>query len=104
MEGSRTSAWVPFCDLASRVVLEHAALDLVACRGGEYGDPGPNLSVLTSLIAEGEAWLPELVADARDYGYTWSQIADRLATTVSAARNRYAGYAIWRHQQALDPD
>lgn len=104
MEGSRTSDWIPFCDLASRVVLEHALLDLVACRGGEYGDPGPSLSVLTSLIAEGEGWLPELVADARDYGYTWNQIADRLATSVSAARNRYAGYATWRRQHPLGPD
>src|SRR5260370_6147655 len=91
-------AWIPFTDTASRIILENTILDLVAHRGGEYGDAGARLSVLVSLLAEGEAWLPELVADARAQCYAWSAVADRLATTVSVARHRYAAYAIWRRR------
>lgn len=48
-------------------------------------EPGDAISVLVSLLAEGECWLPELVADARDQRYSWDAIATRLATTISAA-------------------
>lgn len=85
----------PRGDLYSQTILEQTVLDLVMYRGGEYGDPGASISALFSLIAEAESWLYELVADARDYGYTWSQIADRLASTVRTTRHRYAAYTIW---------
>ena len=79
--------------------MEAAVLDLVAHRGGRPDEPGDAISVLVSLLAEGECWLPELVADARDQRYySWDAIATRLATTISAARHRYAAYAIWRSQ------
>jgi hypothetical protein len=86
----------PYGDLDSQIILEQAVLDLVIYRGGHYVDPAASISALVSLIAEAESWLYELVADARDYGYTWSQIADRLANTVPAVRHRYAAYTIWR--------
>ena len=89
---------IPFTDAASRTVLEAAVLDLVAHRGGRQDEPGDAISVLVSLLAEGECWLPELVADARAQCYSWDAIATRLATTISAARHRYAAYAIWRRQ------
>ena len=97
---------IPFCDACSRAIVEQAVLDLVGYRGGSHGDPGSSISILVSLIAEAEGWLPELVADARDHGYSWSQIAERLAITVSAARHRYAAYSVWRrhHPSALTDD
>ena len=94
----------PYGDLHSQTILEQAVLDLVMYRGGEYGAPGASISALLSLIAEAESWLYELVADARDYGYTWSQIADRLASTVPAARHRYAAYTIWRRDHPLSDE
>jgi hypothetical protein len=57
----------------------------------------------SSLLAEGEHWLPELVVDARDHRYSWDAIATRLATTISAARHRYAAYTIWRRQHPATP-
>jgi hypothetical protein len=60
-----------------------------------WPDPAARLSTLFSLIAEGESWMHELVADARDEGYSWDAIAARLADTVPAARHRYATHAIW---------
>lgn len=95
--------WIPFTDDASRTIMEAAVLDLVAHRGGRPDEPGDAISVLVSLLAEGESWLPELVADARDQRYSWDAIATRLATTSSAARHRYAAYAIWRRQHSTTP-
>ncbi|MDQ1394206.1 MAG: hypothetical protein QOF30_3183, partial [Acidimicrobiaceae bacterium] len=46
----------------------------------------------------------DAVADARDQGYTWDEIADRLATSVSTARRRYAAYSHWRNTQPVEPD
>jgi len=95
---------IPFGDLASRTILEVAVLDLTLYRGGQYGDPGATISVLVSLDAEAQAWLIEAVADARDFGYSWDRIAERLGSTVSAARHRYAAYAAGRRNHPLSAD
>ncbi len=95
--------WIPFTDAPSRTILEAAVHDLVAHRGGRHDEPGHAISVLVSLLAEGECWLPELVADARDHCYSWDAIATRLASTISAARHRYAAYAIWRRRHPVTP-
>jgi hypothetical protein len=95
--------WIPFTDAASRTILEAAVLDLVTHRGGCDDDASVAISVLVSLLAEGECWLPELVADARDQSYSWDLIAERLGTTISTARHRYAAYAIWRGQHQATP-
>ena len=68
------------------------------------GDAGATVSVLVSLAAEADTQLWEAVADAHDQGYTWAEIADRLATSVSSARRRYTAYTNWRNTQPLKPD
>src|SRR5215831_12625271 len=85
-----------------------AVLDLVARRGGRRDEAGDAISVLVSLLAEGECWLPELVADARDQRYSWDAIATRLVTTISAARHRAAssgnrrdGVVEWRRRRKV---
>jgi hypothetical protein len=70
-----------------------------------FGDAGAAVSVFVSLAAEAAGRLDDAVADARDQGYTWDQIADRLATSNSTARRRYAVYASWRRRNMpLDND
>ena len=101
--GPDVHGWIPFTDAASRTILQAAVLDLVTHRGGCDDDAGVAISVLVSLLAEAECWLPELVADARDQSYSWDLIAERLGTTISTARHRYAAYAIWRGQHQATP-
>jgi transposase-like protein len=62
------------------------------------GDPGPTISVLVSLVYEAESRLDDAVADARDHGYSWDQIADRLGTSVTTARRRYVWWTHHRHE------
>ena len=48
--------------------------------------------------------LPDAVAEAREHGFYWSEIASELGTTTSAARHRYiAAVRAWR-PPPLDPD
>jgi hypothetical protein len=89
---------IPFTDAACDAILDHALSCLVLTRGGNVHDPGATISTLVSLVAEADARLIETVADAREYGYTWDLIAQRLGSTISAARHRYADYARWRRQ------
>lgn len=84
---------IPFGDAANRAILDHAVACLVMVRGGDHRDPGAFISTLVTLMADAEARLPDLVADARDRGYTWNRIAERLGTTIPAARRHYADYA-----------
>jgi len=92
---------IPFADLASRAILDHALSCLVLVRGGDLRDPGAAISTLVTLIAEAEARLPDAVVDARVQGYTWSRIAERLGCTISAARHRFADHARCRQQLRL---
>jgi hypothetical protein len=94
-------AWSPFTDTASQTILENAVRDLVRCRGGSDGDAGDALACLISLLYEGDSWLYELVPDARDQGYRWDAIAERLTCSVSAAQRRYAFYTKWRRAHPL---
>ena len=59
---------VPFVDDSSHILLEIAVLDLITCRGGCLDDPAARISTLFSLIVDGESWMHQLVADARDQG------------------------------------
>ena len=54
------------------------------------GHAGLRLHVLASLIAQAQALLPDAVAEAREHGFYWSEIASELGTTTSAARHRYS--------------
>jgi hypothetical protein len=91
---------IPFTDAACHSILNHALTCLILFRGGDPRDPGAVISTLASLRAETDARLPDAVTDARDQGYSWSRVADRLASTIPAVRHRYADYVRWRR---LDP-
>jgi transposase InsO family protein len=84
---------IPSTDAACRAVLDRALTYLILVRGGAPHDPGARISTLVSLIADANARLPEAVADARHHGHSWNRIAERLGSTVPAARHRFASYA-----------
>ena len=91
---------IPFADVTSRAILNHALTCLVLVRGGDLRDPGAVISTLVTLIAEAEARLPDAV-DARVRGHTWNRIAERLCCTISAGRHRFADHARCRQQLRL---
>jgi hypothetical protein len=93
----RDRTLVPYTDADTAAVVEAAVASLVMVRAPMWlGDPGPTISVLVSVAAEADSRLGDAVADSRDRGYSWDQIAGRLAVSVGTARCRYAGYAAWR--------
>jgi hypothetical protein len=92
---------IPSTDAACRAILDHALSCLILVRGGSTRDPGAHISTLASLIAEADARLFDAVADARVHGYTWNRIAERLASTISAARHRFVAYTRCRRQLSL---
>lgn len=83
----------PYTGADTAEIIDRAVIALVVWRAPMWlGDPGPTLSALVSLAGEADGRLYDGVADARDQGYSWDQIASRLATSVATARRRYAGY------------
>jgi hypothetical protein len=94
----------PYLDEASLAVVGQAVASLACARGSGPGDAGAALSCLASLVAEAQSRLPDAVADARDQGYTWAEIAARLASSAATARRRYGGYACWRAASAMSDD
>lgn len=100
--GGRTRPSSSFDDGISRAILDRAIACLVLVRGGDRHDPGASISTLVTLIADAKTRLPDLVADARDCGYTWNRIAERLGSTIPAARHRYADYARCRRLHLFD--
>jgi hypothetical protein len=98
-------AAIAYTDADSAAALARAVRWLVARRSpSSPSDAGATVSVLVSLIAEADAMLAEAVADARDQGYTWEEVALRLATTASAARHRWGSYARWKRSLPLATD
>jgi hypothetical protein len=94
---------IPFTDEHTMVIVQQAVESLVLLRSPlQLGDAGATISALVSLAAEIDARIPDAVADARDQDYRWSDIADRLATSVTAARRRYGAYTSWRPPLATD--
>ncbi len=92
---------IPSTDSACHAILDHALTCLVLARGGDPRDPGATISTLVSLIADADARLPEAVAVARHHGYTWNRVAERLGSTIPAARHRFARYVRRPHQLPL---
>ncbi|MCA1693782.1 MAG: hypothetical protein LC749_03125, partial [Actinobacteria bacterium] len=87
----------PYTGADTAEIIDRAVGALVVLRAPMWlGDPGPTLSVLVSLAGEADGRLYDAVAAARDQGYSWEQIASRLATSVATARRRYASYSRWR--------
>jgi hypothetical protein len=97
---------IPYTDDKSYKLIDDAAYTLTIFRAPmSFGDAGAAVSVFVSLAVEAEGRLHDAVADARDQGYTWDEIARRLATSESTARRRYAAYATWRARNTpLDND
>lgn len=100
----RDKTAIPSTDAYTIALIDDTVEFLVVVRGGGIGDAGAALSCLVSLIGEADSRLADVVADARDQGYTWDDIADRLAASASGARRRYAGYARWRRSVPPEPD
>src|ERR1700730_9021312 len=77
----------PYTDADTAGIIVRAVSTLVTVRAPMWlGDPGPAISVLVSLAVEADGCLWDAVADARDRGYSWDQIASRLCTSVTTAR------------------
>jgi hypothetical protein len=75
---------------------------LIVCRSGSTYDAGARLSVTASLMADLEARLPETIFEARGQGYTWGEVAARLAMPESTTRQRYGDYVARRKEMPLD--
>ena len=74
----------------SAAVLEDAAVELTLLRSPmRLGDRLAELHAVSSLRGQIHAWLPIVVAGARDQGHTWDDIAAQLGVTPAAARRRY---------------
>jgi hypothetical protein len=100
----RNETAIAYTDNDTAVLIREAAVTLTIFRAPMgLGDAGATVSVLVSLAAEADSQLFDAVADAHDQGYTWDQIADRLTTTVTTARRRFAAYTKWRNTQPLRP-
>jgi hypothetical protein len=56
------------------------------------GDCLADLHAMVSLLAQIHAWLPVVVAGARNQGHSWNEIAAQLGVTSTAARQRYNPY------------
>jgi hypothetical protein len=96
---------IPYTDSDTHALIDQAAYLLTIFRAPmSFGDAGAAVSVFVSLAVEAEDRLHDAVADARDQGYTWDEIADRLNTSVTTARRRYHAYTNWRRTQPLDND
>ncbi len=97
----RDRATMPYTDAWSAGLIGEAVTSLVLMRAPMWlGDAGPTISVLVSLSGEAASSVFDAVADARDQGYTWDQIASRLATTPTSACRRYGPYSRWRRSSA----
>lgn len=74
----------------SAAVLDEATVELTLLRSPmQLGDCLADLHALVSLLAQIHAWLPGVVAAARDQGHSWSDIAGQLGVTPATARRRY---------------
>jgi DNA-binding NarL/FixJ family response regulator len=94
----------PVVDDDSAEILDDAVHNLTMNRSPlNDGHAGLRLHVLASLIAQAQALLPDAVADARDQGFSWSDIANDLGISASTARRHYRHYATAR-RLPLDPD
>ena len=72
-------------------ILEEAAAALTLLRSPmRLGDGLAEFHAMVSLLGQIHAWLPVVVAGARDQGHGWDDIAGQLGVTPAAARRRYS--------------
>ena len=101
----RNETAIPYTNNDTATLIHQAVVTLTIYRAPlGLGDAGATISVLVSLAAEADGQLWDAVADAHDQGYTWDQIADRIATSDTTARRRFAAYTKWRNTRPLEPD
>jgi len=87
----------PCTDDHTRLLIEDALATLLILRApARLRDAAARVSCLLSLSDQASGLLDDAVVDARELGYSWEEIADRLFVSASTARRRYAGYARWR--------
>lgn len=81
----------PLLDSDSAWILAQAVAHLAAIRCPALGlaDAMADLHASMSLLRQGHAFLPDVVADARTQDRTWSEIAAQLGTSPAAAQRRY---------------
>jgi hypothetical protein len=90
---------IPYNDEVTEILIDQAVETLVwiRCPLG-VGHPAPTLSALVSLAGEIETRFDDTVADARHHGYSWHEIAQRMAISPGTAKRRYAAYTDWRRK------
>ncbi len=81
----------PLLDSDSAWILAKAVAELAAIRCPALGlaDALADLHASMSLLRQGHAFLPDVVADARTQDRTWTEIAAQLGTSPAAAQRRY---------------
>ena len=81
----------PLMDTDSALVLAHAVTDLAVIRCPALGitDALADLHASVSLLRQGRAFLPAVVADARAQDRSWAEIATQLGVTAATARRRF---------------
>jgi hypothetical protein len=81
---------VPVVDDLSATVLDEAIDTLAELRTPYWlGDSAVRLHALASLLKQGQALLPAVVAQARDQDLTWNEIGELLGVTGPTAARRY---------------
>jgi hypothetical protein len=88
---------IPATDCTTAALIDGAVAELIGWRNGRTDDAGARVSCLLSLAIEADDRLHDAVADARDQRYSWDEIAQRLATSTTTARRRFAAYARLRN-------
>lgn len=81
----------PLIDADSAWVLAQAVTELAVIRCPVLGmaDALADLHASVSMLRQGRAFLPQVVADARAQDRSWSEIAAQLQTSPATARRRY---------------
>lgn len=87
----------------SHQVAEAAFFALLHQRGGELGEPGSCIACLLSLSDELDIWLYDMVADARDAGFSWNRLAALFELSPAQTRRRYADYCSVRNSLRPPP-
>ncbi|MGH9028298.1 MAG: hypothetical protein ACRDV4_01580 [Acidimicrobiales bacterium] len=83
----------PVVDGDSAWILAKAVMELAAVRCPDMGmmDALADLHASVSLLRQGRAFLPQVVADARAQDRSWQEIAVQLQVSPATAQRRYPG-------------